>query len=74
MTTIIEIDSDALKRLDDARGPEESYSAVIRRCVPQRRSIEEILKALRSGPSLGTLDAADESVQRRRNRPRTARA
>ncbi len=70
MSKTIKIDDEALQRLEEAREPEESYSAVIRRCVPRRQSIDEILKALRSGPGETTLDAVEESVERRRRRLR----
>jgi predicted CopG family antitoxin len=70
MSKRIVIDEEALTRLDERRRPDEDYSAVIRRCLPRQRSFEEILEALRSGPSLETLDAADESLKRRRRRPR----
>jgi len=73
VTKSIKIDDDALQRLDQARQPEESYSSVICRYVPQRRSVDEILKALRSGPGKAALEAADESVQRRRSRLRKPR-
>ena len=73
MNRTIEIDDDALRRLEQARQPEESYSAVIRRYVRRRQSVEQILKSLRSGPSKAVLDAADESVERRRSRPRKPR-
>jgi predicted CopG family antitoxin len=73
MSSTIEIDDDALKRLEKARRAEETYSAVIRRCVPPPRSVDEILKSLRSGPSEEVLDAAEESVARRRKRPRKPR-
>ena len=66
MNRKIEVDADALERLNQARRDDESYSAVIRRCVPQRRSLEAILEALRKGPSVATLEAADESLTLRR--------
>lgn len=70
MSEMIEIDKDALRRLEEARIQDESFSAVIRRCVPRRLSTEDILDALRSGPSTKVLVAAEESVERRRSRPR----
>jgi predicted CopG family antitoxin len=74
MSKTIVLDDEALTRLDERRRPDEDYSAVIRRCLPRQRTFEEILDTLRSGPSLETLDAADESLKRRRRRPRKPRA
>ena len=74
MSQTISIDEEALARLDQARRERESDSEVIKRCIPPRRSLEEVLKALRAGPSITALDAADESLVQRRCRPRSARS
>lgn len=38
-----------------------------------KQAVDDILEALRSGPADEVLDAAEESVERRRNRPRKPR-
>ena len=70
MSQTIAIDEDALARLEQARREGESASEVIKRFIPRRRSLEELLKALRAGPSITALTAADESLARRRSRHR----
>ena len=70
MSQTIAIDEEAVARLNQARREGESASEVIKRCIPPRRSLEDVLKALRAGPSITALDAADESLARRRSRPR----
>lgn len=70
MSQTIAVDEEALARLEQARREGESASEVIKRCIPRRRSLEEVLRALRAGPSITALNAADESLTRRRNRPR----
>ena len=64
------IDEEAFARLDQARREGETASEVIKRRIPRRRALDEVLKALRAGPSITTLNAADESLARRRGRPR----
>jgi predicted CopG family antitoxin len=71
MIRSIEIDEDAYERLEQVRRGAESHSEVIRRCVPRRRPVEEILRLLgRSRLSDETLEQIDESVSRRRRTPR----
>ena len=70
MTQTIAIDEEAVARIEQARREGESASEVIKRCIPRRRSLEELLKALRACPSIAALQAADESLTRRRSRPR----
>jgi predicted CopG family antitoxin len=63
----LKIETDAYERLDEARRPGETLSEVIRRCVPRRRSVEEIIDVFRKAPlSEATLKAIEESVSRRR--------
>ena len=70
----LKIETDAYERLDEARRGGETLSEVIRRCVPKKRSVEEILKVFQqSDISKKTLDAIDESVSRRRSMPRARR-
>lgn len=72
MAKTIELNNAAYERLKINRREDESWSEVIQRLVPPKRSVEEILTALKvSGPSLETLDAAEESMQRRRRQRRT---
>lgn len=74
MHRTIELDDDAYRRLDEARLDEESDSEVIRRCLPHRRSVEDVLAILRRAEfSESTLEAIDESVARRRRTPRRRR-
>jgi predicted CopG family antitoxin len=70
----VKLEQDAYERLDKARREGESLSEVIRRCVPRKRSPEEIMKVFRKSPlSDETLHAIDESVSRRRRTPRQRR-
>ena len=72
MAKTIELNSAAYERLKINRREDESWSEVIQRLVPPKRSVEEILTALKvSGPSLEALDAAEESMKRRRRQRRT---
>ena len=67
----IEIDDEAFERLERVRRPKESMSDVVLRLVKAPKTVEEILQALRSAElSDETLDAIDESVERRRNSSR----
>ncbi|MEX0704253.1 MAG: antitoxin VapB family protein [Planctomycetales bacterium] len=70
----IELDDDAYDRLEQARRSAETHSEVIRRYMPRKRSVDEILEVLRKAPlSDETLEAIDESVSRRRSTPRRHR-
>ena len=72
MPKTIELNNAAYERLKINRREDESWSEVIQRLVPPKRSIEEILTALKEcAPSLETLDAAEESMKRRRRQRRT---
>jgi predicted CopG family antitoxin len=74
MNRTLQLDEDAYDRLEQARGESESHSEVIRRYVPRRRSVEEILEVFRKARlSEKTLDAMDESLSRRRSMPRRRR-
>jgi predicted CopG family antitoxin len=67
MPKTIEIDDAAYLRLEQARRPDEDWSALIRRCVRARPSFEEVLERLRGMEvSAETLDAIDDTVTRRR--------
>ncbi len=67
MSKTIEIDDAAYLRLEQARRPDEDWSALIRRYVRARPSFEEVLQKLRSlEVSAETLDAMDDVVTRRR--------
>jgi predicted CopG family antitoxin len=67
MSKMIEIDDAAYLRLEQARRPDEDWSALIRRCVRARPSFEDVLQKLRSlEVSPETLDAIDDAVTRRR--------
>ena len=71
MGRTIQVDDEAFHRLEQARRAAESHSEVIRRCIPLRRSVEEILGIFRrSRLSKKTLAAIDESVAQRRSTPR----
>ncbi len=71
----IELDQDAFARLEQARRGAESLSEVIKRLVPPRRPLDEVLRALReAGVSAETLDAIDESASRRRRTPHRRKA
>lgn len=75
MAKQIEIDESAYARLEQARHPDENWSGVIKRCVPQKRTVRDVLRVLRrAAPSLETLDVLDASVEARRRRPRTRRS
>jgi predicted CopG family antitoxin len=70
----LKIEGDAYERLKQARREGETFSEVIRRCVPRRRSAEEILDTFQKAAiSNETLNAIDESVSRRRRTPRSRR-
>lgn len=74
MIRTIKIDNDAFERLDDARMGKETLSAVIKRCVPRRRSFEEIAEFFSKLPiSEEFLGAVDESATRRRKVKRRRR-
>jgi predicted CopG family antitoxin len=63
----LEIDREAYQLLEEARGKDESFSEVIKRCVRPRQSAEEILRAMRrAAVSSSTLRSIDESASRRR--------
>lgn len=75
MLKSIQITSDAYDRLERARRSDETVSDVISRLVNPPRSAEDVLRMLRSaGLSDETLDAIDESVERRRSIPRRPNA
>lgn len=66
-TGTIEIDQEAYKTLERARGAGESFSEVIKRCVRPRLSADEVLQAMRGARiSSSTLKAIEESAVRRR--------
>ncbi len=70
MSKTIEIDEAAYLRLEQARRPDEDWSALIRRCVRVRPSFDEVLHRLRGMEvSPETLDAIDDAVTRRRAAP-----
>ena len=72
MPKTIEVNNAAYERLKINRREDESWSEVIQRLVPPKRSAEEILTALKEcAPSLETLDAAEESMKRRRRQVRS---
>jgi predicted CopG family antitoxin len=67
MAKMIEIDDSAYVRLEQARRPDEDWSALIRRCVRVRPSYEDVLQKLQSlDVSPEALDAIDDAVTRRR--------
>jgi predicted CopG family antitoxin len=67
MSKTIEIDDAAYLCLEQARRPNEDWSALIRRCVRVRPPFEELLEKLRNIEiSPETLDAIDDAVTRRR--------
>lgn len=71
MPRTIQIDKEAYEQLEETRRSDESVSEVIKRCVRPVRSADEVLDALRKADvSDDTLEAADESVARRRRTPR----
>jgi predicted CopG family antitoxin len=70
MSKTIELDEAAYLRLEQARRPDEDWSALIRRCVRIRPTFEEVLQKLRTlEVSSETLDAIDDDVTRRRAAP-----
>jgi predicted CopG family antitoxin len=72
----IEIDDEAFDRLEAMRENGETLSATIKRCVPRKRTVDEILETMRSaseGISEKTLDLIEESSARRRSIPRSSR-
>ena len=75
MAKQIEIDDAAYGRLEQARQPDENWSGVIKRCVPMKRTLRDVLRVLRrAAPSAKTLDLLEASVAARRRRPRTQRS
>ena len=67
MSKTIEIDEAAYLCLEQARRPNEDWSALIRRCVRVRPTFEDVLQKLRNiEVSPETLDAIDDVVTRRR--------
>jgi len=75
MIKTVKIDTDAFERLDHARRGTESFSEVIKRCVPKRRSYREVIGILSKAPvSDELIEAIDESATRRRRAPRRRRA
>lgn len=67
MSKMIEIDDSAYLCLEQARRPDEDWSALIRRCVRGRPSYEEVIQKLQGlAVSPETLDAIDDAVTRRR--------
>jgi len=66
---MIEIDREALKRLENARIENESISDVIKRCVRPRQTAQNILRTMRRAKiSTKTIRAIDESATRRRQK------
>lgn len=71
MPKTIELNESAYERLKINRGADESWSEVIERLVPPKRTADEILKVLKKhAPALEVLDAAEESAKRRRRQRR----
>ena len=67
MSKTIEIDDAAYLCLEQARRPNEDWSALIRRCVRVRPTFEDVLQKRRNiEVSPETLDAIDDVVTRRR--------
>jgi predicted CopG family antitoxin len=67
MPRSIQLDNEAWTILQRARQKDESWSDLIRRCVRPKPSLAEVLKKLHEAtPSDETLNAADESLNRRR--------
>jgi len=65
----VEIEREALRRLEEARDEGESISAVILRCVRPRQTATQVLRVMRrAAVSPATLRAIDESAIRRRRR------
>jgi predicted CopG family antitoxin len=65
----VEIDRDALQRLEAARQEGESLSQVIKRCVPPRQTAEAILRTLRQAKiSDAALEHMEQSANQRRQR------
>ena len=72
MPKTIEINESAFERLKTNRREDESWSEVIERLVPPKRTAREVLLALkRCAPSLDVLEAAEESANRRHRQRRT---
>jgi predicted CopG family antitoxin len=70
----VEIDGEAYRRLEDARGAGESFSAVIKRYVRPRQTADDILQSMRRAAiSSATLQAIEESATRRRRTRRQAK-
>ena len=64
---ILEIDREALQRLEAARTEGETFSEVIKRCVPPRQSADDILRTMRRATvSAATLESIEKSAARRR--------
>ena len=65
----VEIDRDALQRLEDARHEGESLSEVIKRSVRPRQTAEAIVRTMRQAKiSDSTLRSIERSANRRRQR------
>ena len=63
----VELDRQAVQRLEEARVEGENLSAVILRCIRPRQTATEVLRTMRrAAVSQGTLKAIDESASRRR--------
>ena len=74
MARTSEIDDSAYHRLEQARRPNEDWSALIRRCVRVRPSYEDVLQRLRIlDISMETLDCIDDAVTGRRQANPTRR-
>lgn len=69
-TATVEIDREALERLEKARNQEgESLSEVIKRCVRPRQSAEDILHTMRQAAiSSETIRSIEQSAARRRRK------
>jgi predicted CopG family antitoxin len=64
---IVELDREAIRRLEEARIEGESYSQVIKRYVRPRRTAKEIVRVMRrAAVSSAALQRIDESASRRR--------
>lgn len=64
---VVELDGDALGRLEEFRREHESFSDVIKRCIPMRHSAADILRIMqRARLSPSTLEAIDRSARQRR--------
>ena len=68
MLKSIEIDEEALARLEAMRVGDESLSSTIKRCVPRKVTAEEIMQVFaKNALSDETLDLIEESSARRRS-------